>query len=477
MDANDVKIIKEATANSFKKHLGDIFRTILLRCPQLCEGLTVTTAGAAEIFDKVPDYRLDPGLLTVKPKASQQQVVASTVIATLCNWSFTILLEEHVFPTYDKIALEVDEVIEAQKLRHQSEIYTLKEQLTKNGTAQMPEDHADIPDLDMDLDRAHQSTSSKADPPPTSSETSNTSWKPVLTKNQKKKLKKQEKQAEKSKFLQETASLNSSTASPDSTLDSQKPTLSTPPTQSSTSTKRSDKSDDNSASLTTKKRKNESSKGDNNLIITGYQPEDKDKNLTLDLVVYDIPAKWTNYQLLSELNKWGKVAYNNGDWTVSLGSIPVRWFPAAWSLSERKQREKFQAAITNIPDDMTIESLFPNGTSGQFINDSNLQSFKVIKEQDGTRTLIGYFATWDALSRRLAKNQMWNQTELAWCKHSTPSFRSPRRQPAAFSSGSSHSSNKKAGSHPVFTGSNRTPLGSRKTRNSNNHEIILTRLI
>ncbi|GBB90968.1 hypothetical protein RclHR1_18030002 [Rhizophagus clarus] len=119
---------------------------------------------------------------------------------------------------------------------------------------------------------------------------------------------------------------------------------------------------------------------------------------------------------------------------------------------------------------MTIESLFPNGTSGSFINDSNLQSFKVIKEQDGTRTLIGYFATWDALSRRLAKNQKWNQTDLAWCKHSTPSYRSTRQKPTATSSGPRSSSHKKAGSSPVVTGSNSTPLGSRKSRNSNNHE-------
>ncbi|GBB95598.1 hypothetical protein RclHR1_25720001 [Rhizophagus clarus] len=56
--------------------------------------------------------------------------------------------------------------------------------------------------------------------PPSSSGTNTNSWKPVLTKNQKKKLKKQEKRAKKAKFLQEAASLNSSTASPDSTLDS-----------------------------------------------------------------------------------------------------------------------------------------------------------------------------------------------------------------------------------------------------------------
>ncbi|GBB99375.1 hypothetical protein RclHR1_00350031 [Rhizophagus clarus] len=119
---------------------------------------------------------------------------------------------------------------------------------------------------------------------------------------------------------------------------------------------------------------------------------------------------------------------------------------------------------------MTMESLFPEGTSGSFINESNLQSFKIIQEQDGTRTLIGYFATWDALSRRLAENQMWKQSDLAWCKHSTPSFRSSKRQPKATGSGSNSSFYKKAGSSPVITGSNRTPLRSRKSRNNNNHE-------
>ncbi|GES93078.1 hypothetical protein RCL_jg19603.t1 [Rhizophagus clarus] len=148
MDANDVKTIKEATSNSFKKHLGDIFQTILPLCPQLCEGLTVIMAGAAEVFDKVPSYRLDPGLAKL------------------------------VFPTYDKIALEVEEVLAAQTLRHQSEIDLLTDQLTNTGTALTPEDHADLLDLAMDMDPSHQSTSSTADPPPAFSETSTNSWKP-----------------------------------------------------------------------------------------------------------------------------------------------------------------------------------------------------------------------------------------------------------------------------------------------------------
>ncbi|GBC00052.1 hypothetical protein RclHR1_03720013 [Rhizophagus clarus] len=59
--------------------------------------------------------------------------------------------------------------------------------------------------------------------------------------------------------------------------------------------------------------------------------------------------------------------YNGGDWTVNLGGIPVRWFSASWNLSERKQQEKFQAVMYNLPEDITDASLFPNGRSHQFL--------------------------------------------------------------------------------------------------------------
>ncbi|GES78039.1 hypothetical protein RCL_jg29536.t1 [Rhizophagus clarus] len=177
MDAQILKTIKEATANSFKTSLADFCRSILPLCPQLCEGLTVTTAGAAELFDKVPQYQLDPGLQKVKPKASQQQVVALTVIATIAHWSSAILLEQLVFPTYDKIAREVDELLERQALGFQSDIDMLTNQLTNTGMALTPEYHADLPDLAMEMDPSHQSTSSTVDPPPASSETSTNSWK------------------------------------------------------------------------------------------------------------------------------------------------------------------------------------------------------------------------------------------------------------------------------------------------------------
>ncbi|GBB91136.1 hypothetical protein RclHR1_18280006 [Rhizophagus clarus] len=78
------------------------------------------------------------------------------------------------------------------------------------------------------MDQLHQLMSSTADPLPPPFDTYITSWKLVLTKNQKKKLKKQEKRAEENKFLQEAASLTFSTASPGSTLDGHKPILSQP---------------------------------------------------------------------------------------------------------------------------------------------------------------------------------------------------------------------------------------------------------
>ncbi|GET01800.1 hypothetical protein RCL_jg7650.t2 [Rhizophagus clarus] len=82
MDTEILKILKEATANSFKINI-DFFQTTLPLLPQLYEGITVTTPAAAELFNKIPQFRLDSGLSKVKRKASQQQVVASTVVVSL----------------------------------------------------------------------------------------------------------------------------------------------------------------------------------------------------------------------------------------------------------------------------------------------------------------------------------------------------------------------------------------------------------
>ncbi|GBB87597.1 hypothetical protein RclHR1_14070004 [Rhizophagus clarus] len=110
---------------------------------------------------------------------------------------------------------------------------------------------------------------------------------------------------------------------------------------------------DNGKKLKQKETNNSLKNG--NVIITGYIPQDQEQAQLLDLVVYDIPAKWDNYTLLANLGRWGKVVsvsirvhkkylsarirlipdheclkcYNGRDWTVNLGGIPVRWFPAS----------------------------------------------------------------------------------------------------------------------------------------------------
>ncbi|GBB94290.1 hypothetical protein RclHR1_23250002 [Rhizophagus clarus] len=151
----------------------------------------------------------------------------------------------------------------------------------------------------------------------------------------------------------------------------------------------------------------------------------------LDVIVYDIPAKWDSYTLLGNLSFWGKIvsistrmhkkylsarvrlipnhkclkAYNEGEWTVELRGIPVRWFSALWNLAERKQQEKFQVVITNIPDDMTESSFFPNCIPNSFIMASELKSFKIIKEASGARN-------------------------FSWCRYSTPWFGSQKYRSA-----------------------------------------------
>ncbi|CAB4422568.1 unnamed protein product [Rhizophagus irregularis] len=79
-------------------------------------------------------------------------------------------------------------------------------------------------------------------------------------------------------------------------------------------------------------------------------------------------------------------------WTTDLGGILVRWFPASWTLRERKQREKFQAVIHDIPEEMTIATLWVNRT------------LQVCLE---------------------------NLQELKWCRHSLPNLKkAPTKQKA-----------------------------------------------
>ncbi|PKY36095.1 hypothetical protein RhiirB3_457993 [Rhizophagus irregularis] len=95
-----------------------------------------------------------------------------------------------------------------------------------------------------------------------------------------------------------------------------------------------------------------------------------------DIIVYDIPYIWDVEKILGEklslkrqhkyqtlqvkivLNSFTTLPQFNKFWMIDLGGIPVRWFPASWTLQERKQREKFQAVIHDIPEEMMMATLW-----------------------------------------------------------------------------------------------------------------------
>ncbi|GES73595.1 hypothetical protein RCL_jg20751.t1 [Rhizophagus clarus] len=126
----------------------------------------------------------------------------------------------------------------------------------------------------------------------------------ALTKNQKKKLKKKQKAAEKITFWKKNSHLTASVSSPCSPLVSQASILPEITIFTSHSLlKCQDSSDNKVVTFAIKKLKVKGSTRDNGLIITRYQPDDNEKTILLDLVVYNIPTKWSNYELLIELSK------------------------------------------------------------------------------------------------------------------------------------------------------------------------------
>ena len=134
------------------------------------------------------------------------------------------------------------------------------------------------------------------------------------------------------------------------------------------------------------------------------------------------------------LNDTYTTVYRNGNWAVPFGTFLVRWFPANWTLAERKERGRFQASIVDIPDSMTDAALFSNRTVSSFIATSGAKFFKIIMEPNKKRKLIGYFSSWDELQTCHHTPQRWNDIDVNWIRHSSPPPRSRFRQNTNFSS-------------------------------------------
>ncbi|PKY57995.1 hypothetical protein RhiirA4_479506 [Rhizophagus irregularis] len=160
-------------------------------------------------------------------------------------------------------------------------------------------------------------------------------------------------------------------------------------------------------------------------ILTGYEAVGDEQERIRDIIVYDIPYTWDLQKILAELKLWGnaikcsvkrqhkyqtlrvKIALSsfalpqfNKYWTTDLGGIPVRWFPASWTLRERKQREKFQAVIHDIPEDMTMATLWTDRKPCNFLMMCGASSFKIIQTNYDPIHDTSY--TMDSLGRHTA---------------------------------------------------------------------------
>uniref|UniRef100_U9U205 Uncharacterized protein n=1 Tax=Rhizophagus irregularis (strain DAOM 181602 / DAOM 197198 / MUCL 43194) TaxID=747089 RepID=U9U205_RHIID len=100
------------------------------------------------------------------------------------------------------------------------------------------------------------------------------------------------------------------------------------------------------------KSSNKKKKSNKNLVqqvITGHIPTDDGTSRVRDILVYDILVSWTPEEILKQLTLWGK--------TIT-----------KWTLKERKQRKKFQATIRNIPDFMTLATLWKDSCPHSFLS-------------------------------------------------------------------------------------------------------------
>lgn len=218
-------------------------------------------------------------------------------------------------------------------------------------------------------------------------------------------------------------------------------------------------------------------------VITGHTPTEDNKKFVRTIIIYDIPSSWRPEKILSELALWGKTIsistrvqkkyqtvrlhiemasfqvtkFDRGDWMVDLGGLPVRWFPANWTLQERKKREAFQACIKNIPDSMNVENLWTPGTPHALFRDLKIQSWKIIQLSNKERRLLAYFKDFDSQRDALDKSVIWGNDTWAWVRHDTPKLRKKKSVSYTDDKASSSSKTRKRNSNGKKKEKNSTP--------------------
>ncbi|GBC05631.1 hypothetical protein RclHR1_06330001 [Rhizophagus clarus] len=288
-------------------------------------------------------------------------------------------------------------------------------------------------DMEISITEANQSTSNTMQITKESNEDSG--FKPILSKSQKKKLRKKEK-AERE--------VNKTVKSLKVSLDPSAKVF-TPPT----------KVIENEAST----------------VITGYLPANNSQAFVRDIIVYDIPAKWDNYTTINALSAWKKVISMTIKRQKKYKTLHVnKMVSSVLVLKERKERERYQAVVLNPPESMTTATLIHKDNEAYLIS-HNINMFKEVKLPDGKRKIIGYLSNWDNLYRLINTPNVWNDETVDWTHHTSPSHnpRKSTRSTRDKSQGKTKSTNasspndsaRKRSSKKVATGANNIPLQCR----------------
>lgn len=231
-------------------------------------------------------------------------------------------------------------------------------------------------------------------------------------------------------------------------------------------------------------------------VITGYVPENQDR--VRDILLYDIPVSWTAEKILAELTSLGqtmtmsckvqkkyqtvrvKIAlssfaaprFDRGEWMVILGDIPVRWYPATWTLRERKKRDAFQLEITDLPGSVTTDALI-NSPLNRLLTQGKVKQWKIIITGK-MRNLILYYESWADLSLHKGTEFDWNGVKLKVSAHIPPSFRNKKKmnKPTEERRRTSPNTSNVKESKAISKYPN-SRLPNRNGRNSNQKESIL----
>ncbi|GBC26703.2 uncharacterized protein OCT59_020840 [Rhizophagus irregularis] len=155
--------------------------------------------------------------------------------------------------------------------------------------------------------------------------------------------------------------------------------------------------------------------------MTGYDPVLKDN--VREITLYDISSTWTQLEFLQHLEKW-----NQGVWTAPLGGFPVRWYPANWNLQQRKEKERFQAVVKDLPGTViNLLMLYPSDPSQSPISHLECKAFKVVQEKC-TRKLIMYYKNWADLDKITNTKLNLHEYEGVWTRYFSPQLSKSRNQ-------------------------------------------------